>query len=168
MRHDFSEERVTGVASRSSVHCGRRGNCSLAAVIGGIPCFPSLYTSQLVAKKARGSNNFKTTLALNVSFYSIHAPSIHGQTHPLDLMHACLNLIEIVRLIACELVASRGGASAVGLACCCKSFEGPALDALWATQNGLLPLLKSFPEGVWNEGGCTVSAPTKKHIFCSP
>ena len=75
-------------------------------------------------------------------------------------MHACLNVDEIVRLIAGELVASGGRATAVALACCCKSFEGPVLDALWETQHGLLPLIESFPEDVWDEGGRAVSVPT--------
>jgi len=75
-------------------------------------------------------------------------------------MHACLNVDEIVRLIAYELVASGGNAAAVGLACCCKNYEDPVLDVLWATQDQLLPLLKSLPGGVWNGGGCTVSVST--------
>ena len=51
-------------------------------------------------------------------------------------MHACLNVPdEILRLIACELVASEGQATAVPLACCSQSFEGPVLDALWETQD---------------------------------
>ena len=77
-------------------------------------------------------------------------------------MHACLNVDEIVRLIACELVASRGIATAVALACCCKSFEDPALDALWVKQDRLLPLLKTFPGDVWNDGECIVSGPTTR------
>ena len=75
-------------------------------------------------------------------------------------MHACLNIDEIVRLIACELVASGAKATAVALACCHKNSEGPVLDTLWKTQNRLLPLLKSLPVDVWNERGCTVSAAT--------
>ena len=75
-------------------------------------------------------------------------------------MHACLNVDEIVRLIARELVASGRNGTASGLACCRKSFEDPVLDALWATQNGLIPLLMSFPRDVWNGGRFTVSAPT--------
>jgi len=73
-------------------------------------------------------------------------------------MHACLNVDEIARLIACELVASRAEAAAVVLACCRKSFEDPVLDTLWETQDRFLPLLKSLPVDVWNEGGYTVSA----------
>ena len=74
-------------------------------------------------------------------------------------MHTCLNVDEIVRLIAGELVGSRGMATAVALACCCKSFEDSVLDALWMEQIELLPLLKTFPGDVWKEGGCTVSVP---------
>ena len=72
-------------------------------------------------------------------------------------MHPCLNVDEILRLLACELVKSEAKATAVSLACCCKGFEDPMLDALWATQGSLLPLLKSFPGDVWNEDECTVS-----------
>ena len=80
-------------------------------------------------------------------------------------MHACLNVDEIVRLIAYELVESGGNATAVGLACYRKSYEDPVLDVLWATQDQLLPLLKSFPGDVWNEGGCAVSVPTTSVLF---
>ena len=75
-------------------------------------------------------------------------------------MHACLCVDEIVRLIACELVESRATATAIALACCCKNFEDSMLDALWGTQDQLLPLLKSLPEDVWNERECNVSTPT--------
>lgn len=65
---------------------------------------------------------------------------------------------EILRFLACELVASEAKATVVSLACCRKSFEGPVLDALWETQDRLLPLLKSLPGGVWKvEGGRFVS-----------
>jgi len=76
-------------------------------------------------------------------------------------MHPCLNVDEIVRLVACELVASRGEGTAVGLACCRKSFEDPVLDTLWETQDRLPPLLKSLPGDVWNDSACTVSVPTR-------
>jgi len=79
--------------------------------------------------------------------------------HPLDSMHACLNVDEIVRLIAHELVTSGGKAAAVSLACCCKSIEDSVLDVLWAKQECLLPLLKSLPGDVWNDDECIVSVP---------
>ena len=78
-------------------------------------------------------------------------------------MHACLNMDEIIRLVGCELVASKAKATAVVLACCCKNFEDPVLDVLWETQDQLLPLLESLPGDVWTEGGCTVS--TRRHSF---
>ena len=105
-------------------------------------------------------DTLKATVAFNVSCHSFYAPSIHGQTRLLDSMHACLNVDEIVRLIAHELVAANGRATAVCLASCCKGFEDPVLDALWEKQGFLLPLLKTFPVDVWKEGGQIVSAPT--------
>ena len=73
-------------------------------------------------------------------------------------MHRCLNVDEIVRLIAYELVASGRKATAARLACCCKGFEDPVLDVLWATQTELPPLFNCLPGDVWNDGGHTVSA----------
>lgn len=75
-------------------------------------------------------------------------------------MHICLRVDEIVRIIAHELVGSGGKATAVSLACCSNSFEDPALDALWTTQDRLLPLLMTFPMDVWSEGGYFVSVST--------
>ena len=105
------------------------------------------------------SRYLKATSALNVSYHLLRAQSTHDKTHLLDPMHACLNVDEIVRLIASELV-SEGKATTVALACCCKIFEDPALDALWETQDQILPLLRTLPEDVWNDGGCTVSGTT--------
>ena len=82
-------------------------------------------------------------------------------------MHACLNVDEIVRLIACELVASRGHTTAAALARCCKTFEDPVLDVLWVKQTKLFPLLKSLPGDVWNDDKCTVSASTT-YVFPFP
>ena len=75
-------------------------------------------------------------------------------------MHHCLNVDEIVRLIAWELVASDADATAVALAACRRNYEDLVLDELWAAQKQLLPLLKTLPEDVWDGDGCTVSAST--------
>ena len=88
-------------------------------------------------------------------------------------MHRCLSIHEIVRLIASELMPIRTTritritrtararrATVVALACCCKSFEGPVLDVLWATQGGLMPLLKTLPGDIWRPGGYRVSRVT--------
>jgi hypothetical protein len=66
-------------------------------------------------------------------------------------MHPCLSLDEIIRPLACEIVASGAKATAVSLACCSKSFEGAVLDVLWETQDRLTPLLKCLPQEVWGE-----------------
>ena len=66
---------------------------------------------------------------------------------------------KIVRPIACKPVLSRAKTTTLSLTCCHKGFEDPVLDALWETQVKLLPLLKSLPVDVWNEGECTVSVP---------
>ena len=81
-------------------------------------------------------------------------------------MHPCLRVDEIVRHVASELVASKGKATAVALACCCKSFEDPVLDALWETQERLAPLFKSLPRDIWNDGECGVGALTT-FVLCS-
>ena len=39
-------------------------------------------------------------------------------------------------------------ATAVALACCCRKFEDPTLDALWKEQKRLSPLLNTFPKGI--------------------
>ena len=82
-------------------------------------------------------------------------------------MHHCLNVDEIVRLIAWELVASDADATAVALAACRRNYEDPVLDELWATQKELLPLLKTLPEDVWNGDECTVSASTTRLFLSS-
>jgi hypothetical protein len=80
-------------------------------------------------------------------------------------MHACLGVDEILRFLACELVASEAKATAVALACCCKSFEDPTLDALWVTQDRLFPLLKSLPRSVWEEAGGSLVSPLTVSTF---
>ena len=103
-------------------------------------------------------------LVLTVSSRFFYIPPVHSQMHVLGPMHPYLKVDEILRLIVCELVESEAKATAVALACCSKSFEDPVLDALWETQDGLLPLLNSLPADVWSEGGYTVSVPTT-HVF---
>ena len=81
-------------------------------------------------------------------------------------MHACLNVDEIVRFIAHEVVVSNAKGTAVSLACCHKSLEDPVLDTLWESQDWLTTLLECLPRDVWNEDGCTVSALTT-YVSCS-
>lgn len=80
-------------------------------------------------------------------------------------MHRCLCVDEIVRVVAHELVVAKRNATAVALACCCKRFEDPVLDALWETQSLFIPLLKTLPGGIWSPGGFKVSMTTKPIVF---
>jgi hypothetical protein len=75
-------------------------------------------------------------------------------------MHPCLCVDEMVRLVAHEIVAAEQNETAVALACCCKSFEDPALDALWRTLSNFIGLLKILPGDVWGLGGYKVSITT--------
>ena len=79
-------------------------------------------------------------------------------------MHPCLRVDEIVRHVASELVASKWEETVATFARCCKSFEDPALDALWETQHKLNPLLETFPEDVWNYQ-CDVGVPMISALY---
>ena len=80
-------------------------------------------------------------------------------------MHPCFSVDENLKLLARGLVALEAGASAVALACCCKSFEGPVLDVLWEIQDQLIPLLKCFPEDIWEEEDGRFVSPLAAFIF---
>ena len=80
-------------------------------------------------------------------------------------MHPCLHVDEILRLITRELLDPEDQATAVALACCCKSFEDPVLDVLWEVQTRLFHLVKSLPGVLWVEGRWAVSAPTTYTTF---
>jgi hypothetical protein len=64
-------------------------------------------------------------------------------------MHRSLIIHDVLHLLACKLVESELEATAVSLACCCKTFEDPILDELWKTQDQLIPLLRCLPQEVW-------------------
>jgi len=80
-------------------------------------------------------------------------------------MHHCLDVDEILRLLACELVTSGAKTGAVALACCCKSFEDPVLDTLWKTQDRLTPLLNCFPQEIRKEGSTSFVSHSVVVIF---
>ena len=82
-------------------------------------------------------------------------------------MHPCLNIDEILRLLAYQLIASEAKATTVSFASCCKGFEDPVLDALWETQDRLIPLLKCFPQEVWKEEGGRFVSYVVAFIFCT-
>ena len=84
-------------------------------------------------------------------------------------MHPCFNVDEIVRLLACQLVASKAEATAVSLACCCKILEDPVLATLWAkAQHQLGPLLRCLPQEVWEEEDGIFVSQAKFHALYFP
>ena len=60
-----------------------------------------------------------------------------------------LNISELTRLIASQLVLMGAENSAVNLACACRSLEEPVLSTLWETQWSFFTLLEVLPEGTW-------------------
>jgi hypothetical protein len=82
-------------------------------------------------------------------------------------MHRLLLVHDIPHLLACELVGSELKATAVSLACCCRTFEDPVLNVLWETQDQLTPLLKCLPQDAWKEGDYTSTFVSKTVVFDS-
>ena len=60
-----------------------------------------------------------------------------------------LNISELTRLIASQLVLIGAEKSAVNLACACRSLEEPVLSTLWETKYHFFILLSVLPEGTW-------------------
>ena len=116
--------------------------------------------SNSVANKPDDRTPVNAVLAVNCRFpFALPMHWLNGL--PSFRMHNCLSVDGILRLFTGELVASKAKATAVALACCCKSFEEPALDALWEIQSQLAPLLRCFPREVWEEeNGSIVSSLT--------
>ena len=75
---------------------------------------------------------------------------------------------KIIRFLASGLVASEWRATAVALACCCRKFEDPTLDALWREQSQLSPLLNTFPEGIWDEASNNLVSRQSYAVYFSP
>ncbi|KAJ7142011.1 hypothetical protein C8R43DRAFT_1131012 [Mycena crocata] len=62
-------------------------------------------------------------------------------------MHRALTILEVVEAVCCELPV--GGALAA-LAATCKTFQNPALDILWRTQDSIILLLGCIPDDLFN------------------
>jgi len=65
------------------------------------------------------------------------------------MTHRALAVDEILREIIVHVVNTHP-ATAVSLACCAKSFEEPALSALWKTQTELPTLITTLPPDSWD------------------
>ena len=105
-------------------------------------------------------------VGINCKLSVFFVPLTLGSIYLLDPMHPCLRVDEIVRLVAHELVTSDEEVTTLALARCCKTLEELVLDVLWETQEKLLPLLKTLPGDIWDEGGYAVSV-SMVEIFSS-
>ena len=65
------------------------------------------------------------------------------------MTHRTLAVDEILREII-DRVIDIHPPTAVSLACCAKSFEEPALSALWKTQKELPVLIRTLPPDSWD------------------
>ena len=65
------------------------------------------------------------------------------------MTHRTLAVDEILREIITHVI-NIHPPTAVSLACCAKSFEEPALSALWKTQKELPTLVKVLPPDSWD------------------
>jgi hypothetical protein len=66
-------------------------------------------------------------------------------------MHQIFRLDELVQSVAhCVDHTAEGSASLLALACCCKSLEGPVMDALWCRQTILSTILRTLPADSWS------------------
>jgi hypothetical protein len=64
-------------------------------------------------------------------------------------MHKCLEITDIVCLVAAEAV-NLERSSAISFACTCKAFEAAVMEILWSShQTDLVNLLRCFPSEVW-------------------
>ena len=78
--------------------------------------------------------------------------------------HQALRIDEILREVAARVVDTHPS-TAVSLACCAKSFEEPALRALWETQKELPTFIQALPPNCW-EIQPQVRPGTKPEIVC--
>ena len=64
-------------------------------------------------------------------------------------MHQCLQLDDIVRLVAAEII-NLERPSAVSFACTCSLIEATVMGVLWGShQHDLINLFRCFPSDVW-------------------
>ncbi|KAJ7036640.1 hypothetical protein C8F04DRAFT_1095209 [Mycena alexandri] len=67
-------------------------------------------------------------------------------------MHRALEILEIAEMVCCHLRPQGhcAGQTLAALAASCRIWQDPALDALWATQDSLIPILSCMPQGLFN------------------
>ena len=69
-------------------------------------------------------------------------------------MHHCLTTIEVISLVCEELATDRKQVTypaLVRLAQTCRRMYEPSMNSLWYSLFDLAPLLRCFPEDVWDD-----------------
>jgi len=87
----------------------------------------------------------RTNLRINRWCDSRRRSSLSANT---IMHHRAFAIDEILREVTARVTRIHPP-TAVALACCAKSFEEPALSALWMTQDELLTLIKTLPPDSW-------------------
>jgi len=80
--------------------------------------------------------------------------------------HRALAVDEILREVT-ALVTDIHPPTAVSFACCAKSFEEPALSALWKIQDELPILIKTLPPNCWELQPGNIDE-DEERIVCDP
>ncbi|KAJ7733949.1 hypothetical protein B0H16DRAFT_1426470 [Mycena metata] len=67
-------------------------------------------------------------------------------------MHLVLEILEIAEMVCCHLRPQDhcAGRTLAALAATCRIWQEPALDALWETQDSLVPILSCMPQDLFN------------------
>jgi hypothetical protein len=79
-----------------------------------------------------------------LAFY--HHDIVYSYDHA---MHDCFRIPEISRMICSELLHTESQEALASLAQTCRTLEDPALEKLWYYQEGLVPVMKTFPSDLW-------------------
>ena len=96
----------------------------------------------------RGCDAWRVDLRLQREAVLIGIYKLLLATPTIIMPHRALGIDEILREVAAWVVDTHPP-TAVSLACCAKSFEEPALHALWETQTELPTLIKTLPPDCW-------------------
>lgn len=153
-------------ASRSGIHTGK--NCKPIYYIQSL--MRSLEGLRTLGKRAwmkerycRRGEKIRTSAHI-----CLQTTSLLWSRPP--CMHRCLSILEIVSLVCEDLAvdsSSRAGYTAlVNLATTCHFMYEPSMNSLWYGLFNMVPLLRCFPEDLWEPDPSAVHA--RQFVRSSP
>ncbi|KAJ7184761.1 hypothetical protein C8R46DRAFT_1186090 [Mycena filopes] len=92
--------------------------------------------------------NHAFVISTNSLATTIPAPS--SMDRKLNMPEVLDIIFDLVGRDPNDWVRRERGRTLAALARTCKTFQNPALNALWCTQNGLAPILQTFPDDLWD------------------